>query len=75
MSTFAYATQLYTVQDGIVGKRFNRPTLSLLGELFTLQWRWALVAADADPEVRVIILCVNDEGLSAGLDLKILKPF
>ena len=71
MSTFAYATQLYTVQDGIAEMRLNKPALSLLDELVTFKYHQALGAANADAEVRVIILCVNDEGLSAALDLKI----
>jgi|TARA_B110000240_G_scaffold63733_1_gene72619 enoyl-CoA hydratase len=75
MNTLSYETLLYTVEDGIAEIRLNRPPLNLLDELSTLEYHRALAVADADPEVRVIILCGNGKGLSAGLDLKILKSF
>ena len=75
MNTFKYETLLYTVRDGIAEIRLNRPPLNLLDEQSTLEYHQALRAADADPDVRVIILSGNGKGLSAGLDLNVLKSF
>ena len=66
-STLAYETQLYTVQDSIAEMRLNKPALSLLDEIVTFKYHQALGAADADAEVRMIILCVNGEGLPVSL--------
>lgn len=70
-----YKTLLYTVHDGIAEVRLNRPPLNLLDEDATLEYHRALIAADKDSDVKVIILCGNGKGLSAGLDLKFLKSF
>lgn len=75
MNSSSYNTLLYSVADGIAEIRLNRPPLNLLDRDSTLEYHNALNTANADPEVKVIILCGNGKGLSAGVDLKFLESF
>lgn len=75
MNPAIYNTLIYTVSEGIAEIRLNRPPLNLIDKDSTLEYHHALRHADADPLVKVIILCGNGKGLSAGVDLKFLESF
>ncbi len=75
MNPQTYKTLIYTVSEGIGEIRLNRPPLNLIDRDSTLEYHHALQTADADHQVRVIILCGNGKGLSAGVDMKFLESF
>lgn len=75
MNPTVFNTLLYTVSEGIGEIRLNRPPLNLIDKDSTLEYHRALKIADVDPLVKVIILCGNGKGLSAGVDLKFLESF
>ncbi|MEH6557446.1 MAG: enoyl-CoA hydratase/isomerase family protein [Oceanicoccus sp.] len=75
MDPTIFDTLIYTVAEGIAEIRLNRPPLNLIDRDSTLEYHHALQMADADPLVKVIVLCGNGKGLSAGVDLKFLESF
>ena len=75
MDPTIFDTLIYTVAEGIAEIRLNRPPLNLIDRDSTLEYHHALRMADADPQVKVIVLCGNGKGLSAGVDLKFLESF
>jgi enoyl-CoA hydratase/carnithine racemase len=75
MEPNVFNTLIYTLSEGIAEIRLNRPPLNLIDRDSTLEYHRALQMADADPLVKVIILCGNGRGLSAGVDLKFLESF
>ena len=75
MNPGSYNTLIYTLDEGIAEIRLNSPPLNLIDRDSTLEYHHALKTADADPEVKVIILCGNGKGLSAGVNMKFLESF
>lgn len=75
MSETHYKTVNYVVEDHIAEIVLNRPPLNLIDRELTEDYHAALRAADADPEVKVIILSGSGKGLSGGVDLKYLESF
>ncbi len=75
MNPATYNTLIYTASEGIAEIRLNRPPLNLIDKDSTFEYHHALQTADADPDVKVIVLCGNGKGLSAGVDLKFLESF
>ncbi len=75
MADPTFLTLKYAVQDSIAEIVLDRPPLNLIDEISTLEYHSALRAADADPDVRVIILRGAGKGLSAGVDLHFLDQF
>lgn len=71
----AYDTLKYSASNGIAEIELNRPPLNLIDEISTREYHLALKMADADPDVRVIILRGAGKGLSAGVDLHFLDQF
>ena len=63
------------MQDSIAEIVLDRPPLNLIDEIPTLEYHGDLRNADADPDVRVIILRCAGKGLSAEVDLHFLDPF
>ncbi len=60
----------YDARDGIAEIVLDRPPLNLVHEEMTREYLAALDAADADADVRVVVLSGAGKGLSGGLDLK-----
>ena len=67
----SYQDLLYDKTDKIVTITLNRPkALNALSEELVKEIRLALDEADADPEVRVVILTGAGRSFSAGYDIK-----
>ncbi|MFT5693112.1 MAG: enoyl-CoA hydratase [Oceanicoccus sp.] len=75
MSETKYQTLNYIVVNHIAEIVLSRPPLNLIDRQLTEDYHAALLAADADSEVRVIILSGTGKGLSGGVDLKYLESF
>ncbi|MEM9357935.1 MAG: enoyl-CoA hydratase-related protein [Pseudomonadota bacterium] len=65
----------YSVSDGIASITIDNPPLNLLDRQVTLEYFKALERADADPDVRVIVLSGAGKGLSAGVDIRMMETF
>lgn len=75
MADVSFDHLIYKVEDHIAEVIFNRPPLNLINEELTLEFHAALKSADADADVRVIVLSGEGRGLSGGLDLKMVESF
>ncbi len=73
--TDTYEHIRYAVTDGIAEITLDRPPLNLVHKPMTLEYFGALEAADADPDVRAVVLSGAGKGLSGGMDLKHAKEF
>ncbi|HIF86020.1 MAG TPA: enoyl-CoA hydratase/isomerase family protein [Gammaproteobacteria bacterium] len=71
----SYETLRYEVNSGIAEIILDRPPLNLIDRDSTLEYHAALKIADADSDVRVIIISGAGKGLSGGVDLKYLEKF
>lgn len=65
----------YSVADGVATITLDRPPLNLIDMALTLEYFAALERADQDRAVRVIVLRGNGRGLSAGVDIKMVRDF
>ena len=65
----------YEVQDRIATISLDRPPVNAIHEAMTLEYFDALARADAEPEVRALVLRGEGRGLSAGDDLAYLESF
>jgi len=70
-----FTTLKYTVQNHIAEITLDRPPANLIDYELTYDYLKALDLADADEDVRVIILRGEGKGLSGGVDLKFLESF
>jgi len=75
MSAKDYQTLRYSVENHIAEITLDRPPVNLIDRVLTDEYHAALDAADADPDVRVIVLAGAGRGLSGGVDLKFLESF
>ena len=75
MADTTYQTISYHAADNIAEIVLDRPPLNLIDRQLTLDYHAALRRADADPEVRVITLSGEGDGLSAGVDLNYIQSF
>ncbi len=75
MTDSSYTTLHYEVADNIAKITLDRPPANLIDRTLTEEYHAALRRAEADPEVRVIILSGKGPGLSAGVDLKFVENF
>lgn len=75
MNNTSFQTLRYQVQQQIAQITLDRPPANLLDLDSTLEYHAALKLADADPEVRVILLSGAGKGLSGGVDLNYLESF
>jgi enoyl-CoA hydratase/carnithine racemase len=73
--TKSYEFIRYAATDGIAEITLDRPPLNLIHRDMTLEYFAALEAADADKNVRVVVLGGAGKGLSGGMDLKHAKDF
>jgi len=70
-----YKTILAWVEDGIGYMQFDRPkAMNAVNEVLLAEATEVLEAYSADPEVRVIIICGNENVFAAGADLKAVYP-
>ena len=65
----------YEVDEGVAYITLDRPPLNLIDLELTEDYLRALDTADADEEVRVLVLSGNGKGLSAGVDIKFMRDF
>ncbi|MCR9213439.1 MAG: enoyl-CoA hydratase/isomerase family protein [Proteobacteria bacterium] len=65
----------YHVADGIADIILDNPPANVINPQMTTEYFEALDRAEADPEVRVIILSGKGKGLSGGVDLKLLDTY
>ena len=70
-----FSTLKYAVHDGIATITLSRPPLNLIDLDSTQEYLRALDLADADTEVKVIILNGDGKGLSAGVDIRFMRDF
>ena len=71
-----YETVLAWVEDQIGYLQFNRPTRMNAGNaMLTVEATGILNAYSVDPEVRVIIICGNENAFSAGADVAEIEDF
>ena len=75
ISNTSYETLRVDVVDNIARITLDRPPANLIDRLSILEYHSALIAADADPNIRVIVLAGAGKGLSGGVDLKYLEMF
>jgi len=68
----SYETLIYELKDdGILWIRFNRPrSLNAVNRVFSRELREAVEQAEADPDVKVVILTGEGRAFCAGADLK-----
>ena len=70
-----YKTILAWVEDGVGYLQFNRPkAMNAVNDVLLAESTDALEAYSADPEVKVIIICGNENVFAAGADLKAVYP-
>lgn len=70
-----YKTILAWVEDGIGYMQFNRPkAMNAVNEVLLAESTECLKLYNDDPEVRVIIVCGNENVFAAGADLKAVYP-
>lgn len=65
----------YSVEDGIAEIRLDRPPLNLIDLDLTHEYLAALDRANSDQAARVIVLSGEGKGLSAGVDIKVLRDY
>ena len=66
----AYEHILYDVDEGVATITLNRPErLNAFDDLMLSEWREAIASADADGEVRAIILTGAGRGFCSGMDV------
>ena len=70
-----YQTLKYSVNQQIAKIKLDCPPANLINREMTLDFHHALLSAESDPEVRVIILSGAGKGLSGGVDLKYIEKF
>ncbi|MFT6556757.1 enoyl-CoA hydratase/isomerase family protein [Sneathiella sp.] len=70
-----FQTLKYSAANMIAEITLDRPPLNLIDDILTHEYLSALDLADADENVRVIILKGEGRGLSGGVDLKFLESF
>lgn len=75
ISSTRYETLRVDVEDNIARITLDRPPANLIDRLSILEYHSALIAADADSDIRVIVLAGAGKGLSGGVDLKYLETF
>ncbi|MDD9896425.1 MAG: enoyl-CoA hydratase/isomerase family protein [Gammaproteobacteria bacterium] len=75
MSDSAFSTLQYEVIDNTAKIILDRPPANLINKEMTLEYHSALKKADSDPDVRVIVLAGNGNGLSGGVDLNYVENF
>ena len=64
---------LYDVAEGVASVTLNRPDrLNAWTDRMAFEYRWCLAAADADPDVRVIVVTGAGRGFCAGADFRAL---
>ena len=63
-----YQTLKYSVNQRIAKIKLDCPPANLINREMTLDFHHALLRAESDPEVRVIILSGAGKGLSGGVD-------
>jgi enoyl-CoA hydratase/carnithine racemase len=70
-----YKTILAWLEDGIGYMQFNRPkAMNAVNDVLLAESIEVLEAYSSDPEVRVIIICGNENVFAAGADLKAVYP-
>ena len=62
----------YEVDEGVAYITLDRPPLNLIDLELTEDYLRALDTADADEDVKVLVLSGNGKGLSAGVDICLL---
>src|SRR4051812_45437345 len=63
----------YEVSDGVAVVTLNRPErLNAWSGRMELEYRWCMATADADPEVKVIVVTGAGRGFCAGVDFRAL---
>ncbi|MGH9306732.1 MAG: enoyl-CoA hydratase-related protein [Acidimicrobiales bacterium] len=73
MTTMELRTTIYEVDSGVGVITLNRPDrLNAWTARMALEYRALMVGADADPDVRVIVITGAGRGFCAGADLKAL---
>jgi enoyl-CoA hydratase/carnithine racemase len=75
MKNTQYQTLRYEISDRVAQVILDRPPANLIDRASTLELHAALTAADADPEVGVVLLSGTGKGLSGGVDLNYLEGF
>jgi enoyl-CoA hydratase len=75
MTDMSYQTLRFTIDRQIAEIVLDRPPANLIDRDSTLEFHHALKAADANPDVRVILLSGAGKGLSGGVDLNYLESF
>ena len=66
-------TVLSDVADGVATVTLNRPDrLNAWTDRMAFEYRWSLATADADPDVRVIVVTGAGRGFCAGADFRAL---
>ena len=75
MSDPSFTSLQYEIEEQTAKIILDRPPANLIDRDMTLEYHAALRQADADPNVRVIVLAGNGPGLSGGVDLKYLEEF
>ncbi len=75
MSDSSFSTLHYEIEDQTAKILLDRPPANLINKEMTLEYHAALRRADADSEVRVIVVGGKGDGLSGGVDLKFVKDF
>ena len=65
----------YEVDEGVAYITLDRPPLNLIDLELTEDYLRALDTADADEDVKVLVLSGNGKGLSAGVDIKFMRDF
>ncbi len=75
MSSTDFQTLRYETDDHIAEIILDRPPANLIDRDSTLEYHAALKMADADPQVRVVLLSGAGRGLSGGVDLGYLESF
>ena len=66
-------TILYDVAEGVATVTLNRPDrLNAWTDRMAFEYRWSLATADADPDVRVIVVTGAGRGFCAGADFRAL---
>jgi enoyl-CoA hydratase len=70
-----YQTLRYETENHVGSIILDRPPANLIDRDSTLEYHAALRSANADPDVRVILLSGAGKGLSGGVDLNYLVSF
>ena len=65
----------YSLEDGIAEIRLDRPPLNLIDLDLSHEYLAALDLANSDQAAKVIVLSGEGKGLSAGVDIKVLRDY